>query len=420
MAQSLFRKEAVEAKHNRWLGRICLAQPVSLWVLSIFSLCAAALVVLFLVFGHYTKRSRVVGQLMPMRGMATVLAPATGVIARIDVTEGGRVEAGQTVAVLTVPRATLSDGDALAAVEARLRRRAQGLKDTRLADQDLLDAQRNGLVEQLTNARRELEKIREEITTRNQQVTLDEEVLERLQRLRSGNYVSELQIKQQRTQVLEQVSNRQALQRQAIGAERSIAQLEQSLRALPVQRQVGEAGLRTALAQLEQEQVETLARGELALTAQVSGVVATQLFKPGQAVEAGQPLMSVLPQDGRLEAGLLVPSRAIGFIDPGDKVLLRYQAYPYQKFGHQEGRVKQISRSALSPVEVAALMDGLGAVSEPMYRVTVSLSRQDILAYGKPEQLKPGMALEADILGERSRLIEWIFEPLYSHGGLSL
>lgn len=420
MAQSLFRKEAVEAKHNRWLGRICLAQPVSLWVLSIFSLCAAALVVLFLVFGHYTKRSRVVGQLMPMRGMATLLAPATGVIARIDVTEGGRVEAGQTVAVLTVPRATLSDGDALAAVEARLRRRAQGLKDTRLADQDLLDAQRNGLVEQLTNARRELEKIREEITTRNQQVTLDEEVLERLQRLRSGNYVSELQIKQQRTQVLEQVSNRQALQRQAIGAERSIAQLEQSLRALPVQRQVGEAGLRTALAQLEQEQVETLARGELALTAQVSGVVATQLFKPGQAVEAGQPLMSVLPQDGRLEAGLLVPSRAIGFIDPGDKVLLRYQAYPYQKFGHQEGRVKQISRSALSPVEVAALMDGLGAVSEPMYRVTVSLSRQDILAYGKPEQLKPGMALEADILGERSRLIEWIFEPLYSHGGLSL
>lgn len=79
----------------------------------------------------------------------------------------------------------------------------------------------------------------------------------------------------------------------------------------------------------------------------------------------------------------------------------------------------RISRSALSSGELGALT-GSAQQSEPFYRVTVSLVRQVITAYGKPEPLKPGMLFDADILGERRRLIEWIFEPLYSlRGGVS-
>lgn len=162
--------------------------------------------------------------------------------------------------------------------------------------------------------------------------------------------------------------------------------------------------------------MQTQASGALVVKAPVTGVVATQVTKPGQAVQAGQPLMTLLPGDGRLEAELLVPSRAIGFIGPGDRVLLRYQAFPYQKFGHQEGRVAAISRSALSPGELGAL-NGNAQQGEPFYRVKVTLARQMITAYGNPETLKPGMLVDADVLGERRALVEWIFEPLYSLGG---
>ena len=40
-----------------------------------------------------------------------------------------------------------------------------------------------------------------------------------------------------------------------------------------------------------------------------------------------------------------------------------------------------------------------------------------MLAYGRPEPLRPGMLLEADILGERRKLHEWLLEPLYSLRG---
>ena len=415
MTQPLFRPEVLAAKRTSWLGGISLAQPVRLWVLTAFAAFVALAVILFLVFGTYTRRSRVVGQLVPVQGMATVLAPATGVVTRVDIPEGGRVQAGQTIAIISVPRATVAGGDTVAALQQRLARRADGLQSAQSAQQQLLDAQATGLTSQLATARRELAQINAEVATRQEQVRLANETLERLRQLRDDKYVSELQLKQQEATALAQVSEVQILQRQAIATRRLIAQLQQATQELPGQRQASQAGFQRDLALLEQEQVELQARGELAIAAPVAGVIATQLFKPGQAVQAGQPLVSVLPGNGALEAELLVPSRAIGFIDPGDEVLLRYQAYPYQKFGHHQGRVARISRSTVSAGSPAS-PTGNGP-SEPYYRVNVALARQAITAYGQPEALKPGMVLDADVLGERRTLIEWVLEPLYSLQG---
>jgi membrane fusion protein len=92
-------------------------------------------------------------------------------------------------------------------------------------------------------------------------------------------------------------------------------------------------------------------------------------------------------------------------------VVLRYQAYPYQKFGQHYGRVADISRSALNSADVIALTGNQSR--QPLYRVTVNLDQQAISAYGKSQPLKTGMALNADILMDRRSLIEWAFEPIY-------
>jgi membrane fusion protein len=121
----------------------------------------------------------------------------------------------------------------------------------------------------------------------------------------------------------------------------------------------------------------------------------------GQAVTAGAVLASVLPAQARLQAHLFAPSSAIGFVREHQAVLLRYHAYPYQKFGHQRGEVIDVSRAPVA-----------GSDAEPVYRVTVALERQDITAYGETMPLTPGMRLDADVLLDRRRLIEWIFEPV--------
>lgn len=107
---------------------------------------------------------------------------------------------------------------------------------------------------------------------------------------------------------------------------------------------------------------------------------------------------------GHLQARLTVPSRAIGSIAPGDRILLRIRAFPYQKFGLQAGRVTSISARPVVP----AVAGG----TEPAYRVFVELEKQAIVARGESMPLRAGMRLDADVPGERRRLYQWVLQPL--------
>lgn len=416
MSQDLFRKEVFEARRSNWLGGISLVQPVSLWGLAVCAAIAASMVALYFLLGSYTWRSTVSGQLVPNKGLAVVVAPASGVVSELKIVEGDEVSEGQPLAIVTVPRATITVGDTVKALEDRLEQRRQGLLDSLAAEQEILAAQEAGLSNQLVQAKRELAQVESEIDTRRDQIQIAEETLQRLRQLEDERYVSLLQIKQQESNALSWRAELQSMQRQATTIARGVTQLEQNLRELPEQLRMAEAGYRRDLAMLDQEQVETQASGALSVNAPVSGVVAVQVTKLGQAVQAGQPILILMPSGSALEAELLVPSRAVGFVEPGDSVLLRYQAYPYQKFGHHAGIVSRISRSAIDPRQIQAPGSNQNS-GEPYYRVTVDLVKQTVPAYGREEQLMPGMSLDADILGERRRLIEWLLEPIYSIQG---
>ena len=99
-------------------------------------------------------------------------------------------------------------------------------------------------------------------------------------------------------------------------------------------------------------------------------------------------------------------------------MLIRYQAYPYQKFGHQQGEVETVAKTALPTHEINGLGNPQGNnSSESLYRVRVKLAAQTVNAYGHPQPLQAGMLLDADVLQEQRRLYEWVLEPLYSLTG---
>lgn len=416
MTEPLFRPEVLEAKRRSWLGGLSLAQPLSLWLLAGFAMLAAVAIILFLVIGEYTRRSRVVGQLIPDLGLATVMAPVTGVVTQPMPEEGERVERTDALVVISVPRATTADGDTAVGLRAGLQQQRAGIEQGFRSQSALVAAQTVGYTGQLGAARQEFAQINAAIATQREQVRIAQETQERFRTLAAQNYVSEVQLKQQEQASLEQVATLQNLQRQATAARRNLLQIDQALRELPVQQSTQAATQMRELAQLEQQRLQVEASGEILVKAPVAGLVASRLIERGQSVQAGQPLLTVLPDGSKLQAQLLVPSRAVGFIAPGDSVVLRYQAFPHQKFGHHRGTVMRISRSALSPEGLGALV-GNAQAGEPYYRVVVELSAQSITAYGKAEPLRPGMLLEADILGERRKLYEWVLEPLYSLTG---
>ena len=130
----------------------------------------------------------------------------------------------------------------------------------------------------------------------------------------------------------------------------------------------------------------------------------------GQFADPRRLQLEIVPNNSVLQAELLVATRAIGFVRPGQKVKIKYEAFPYQNFGTYTGQIINVSQTIVTSADAS----GPIALKEPAYRVTASLERPDIDAYGKKIPLQADMLLSADIILEQRSLVRWFLDPLLS------
>ena len=414
----LFRSEALSNQQRDWLGSIQLIRPVSLALLTGFVVLVAAAVAAYLMLGEYTRKARVSGYLVPDRGVIRLVAPQLATVVESHVTEGASVKRGDVLFVLAVGQATLS-GDTQAAVQSSLAARERSLQGAVRQRSQLEQTQIAALDAQVADMRRELDAMVAEADLQRQRLALAQDALAQYESLRNDNFVSSAQVRAKAEDVLGVKAQLQSLERQRTTRLREIAALQAQRSELPLRTLAVHGESDRDLAALAQQSAESEARQRIVVRAPQDGVVTGVLAAPGQNVTPTAALASLLPADAKLQAHLFAPSSAVGFVRADQTVQLRYQAFPYQKFGHQAGAVAQVSRSPLQAAELAGLPLPAVVVAsgEPLYRITVTLNQQSVAAYGHAQTLSPGMQLEADVQLDRRRLIEWLFEPVLGIAG---
>lgn len=417
----LFRAEAVSEQQNAWLGSVLLtpkpshtlytgvATALMLGVLGLFS------------FGEYTRKARIGGWLAPEQGLIQIIAPQAGVLTQVRVTEGSEVAAGAPLAVLSAERRSETLGATQGEVVRALRARRDSLVAERARHQALFaqqiaaqEARLGVMAAEARDLEREFELVRARV------VLADQEAV-RQRALRARDLVTDTTLRTAEEDALDQALALQTLERQRTTLARARLEIEAAQAEAPLREQLQLAEIDRAVATLEQEIAEAEAQREIIITAPQAGAVTALQAAAGGSVNPAEPLMTLVPAGATLEARLYGPSRSIGFVRPGQRVLMRYAAFPYQKFGYYEGVVKSVSRATVGPAELAehaaASIGGLAASTEPVYRITVTLDSQTATAYGAPAPLQPGMTLEADVLIETRRIYEWVLDPLYSLTG---
>lgn len=412
---SLFRPEAINGQRQNWLGSITLVRPLSLSVFTAGAVVCAVAVTCFLCWGEYTRKARVSGYLVPDRGLLPVQPPAGATIVSREVSEGQVVRRGDLLFVLSLDSST-AQGDTQASIQRSLGARDQSLQQSSQQRAQLLQEQLHDLGQRIAGKQRELEAAGEDDRVREQGLTLARQTLADWEGLKRDNYVSAAQVRLKQREVLDLESQRLGLKGRIEALQRELQSLDAQRRELPLRAQTQQGEIERERAALAQQGAESEARRRFELRAAEDGVVTAVQAEPGQVVTPGLALAKLVPAQARLLAHLYAPSSAVGFLQTSQPVQLRYQAFPYQKFGHQRGQIAQVSRTPLGAAELSALPLGpaAGARGEPLYRITVSLDRQSVAAYGQDQALAVGMQLDADVLLERRRLIEWIFEPLLS------
>ena len=411
----LFRREAIEAHRQQWMGEVRLVRPVSMSVLVVVLVAVAIAVGSWLVLGEYTRKAHVRGVLVPDRGWIRLVSPQLATVAERRVAQGQAVRAGDVLFVLSLDQ-HVGDGNAQQRVQRSLRARQESLSETLEARQRLSREQETALSERLAGLRQEIAQIATEIELQRQRLALSQQTLARLESLREERFVSTAQINTKSEEVLALRAQLVSLERQRSTLMRDVAALEGQRRELPLQERARAGELQRAAQALAQESAENDAKHEMLIRAPQDGTLAAVLAEPGQSVSPDVALASLVPADTRLQAHLYAPSSALGFIRPEQPVRLRVAAFPHQKFGHQAGAVLQVSSTPLQAGELAALPLAVKP-DEPLYRVTVKLEHQYVMAYGREQPLAAGMQLDADVMLERRRLVEWLFAPVLGIAG---
>lgn len=391
-----------------------------MWIVAAVATSLAVALIAYACIGTYARKARVNGVLVPHGGEINIAAPVIGRVAELRVKEGDAVQAGDVLLVLDTDRVTAVAGsteDMAAIVGEKIEAKRSALANERSLreTQARLRQQANG--DRMLALDAELRKLEDELALARRRRDLAAQSVARYEELAKNNFVSPIQVQQQHEALLDQDSRLQALERTRLALQRDRATVAADQRQIVVQVATDLAAVDRELAGLGQEASENAARRSAAVVAPRAGVVTAVAIGAGQFVSVGQSLAAVMPAGAALEAHLYAPTRTVGFVVPGQAVLVRYAAYPYQKFGLYAGKVTAISQSAFAPSDLPPALQtlfGRQAVPEALYRVTVALDAQHVDAYGQRQPLKSGMALEADIVQDRRRIVEWMLEPLFA------
>jgi membrane fusion protein len=415
----LFRQEALAEQQDRWLGTVLVVPRISQSLIVGFIALVLAGVVALFAGGDYTRKARLGGWLAPEQGLIQIVTPLPGVLTQFQATEGLEVAAGTTVAVLSAERRSEAVGATQGEVVRQLLARRESLRAERRQYEDLFAQQAAALRQRLAALEAEAGDLDGEIELQHERLELSRKAVAWQRDLRNRDIGLERELQAAQEGALDQALALQSLERVRTALGRSRLELSAELEELPHRRDLQLAETDRATAELDQQLAEAEAARQIVITAPEAGTVTALQAFPGKSVGPDEPLLTLVPVGSKLEARLYGPSRAIGFVRPGQRAQLRYEAFPHQKFGRYEGVVRSVSRSTIGPAELSdevARLPGL-VPGEPVYRITVELAAQTATAYGEAVPLQPGMQLEADILIETRRIYQWVLDPLYSLTG---
>lgn len=233
---------------------------------------------------------------------------------------------------------------------------AADLKDLQVARKNLRNQRElNHLVmtiqEQIKNSDKnnyaaQLKMLDDEIEIQTKRQEIYAENYDRFKKLAAIGYLSFNQLSQKNDELLTQSTKVSQMNRDRIALSNNVKNVE-SLKAVALaQQKIEDLRLANSDLDVQRESRGATTRREAIVLAPIAGrVTAIQAYK-GQTVNSGQPILAIVPKDAVLIAKVAVPSSAIGFLKVGQPALLRYAAFPYQKFGTQRGLVISINQAS--------------------------------------------------------------------------
>ena len=118
-------------------------------------------------------------------------------------------------------------------------------------------------------------------------------------------------------------------------------------------------------------------------------------------VQAGEELLSILPDGEDLLLEVKVLNRDIGFIREGMKAKVKMATFPFQEFGTINGEVVKVSPNAIVDKELGLI-----------FPTRIKLSQHSIQVRGRNVVFTPGMSANGEIVTRKKSILTFLIEPV--------
>tara|TARA_B100000700_G_scaffold37687_1_gene37322 strand:- start:4006 stop:5250 length:1245 start_codon:yes stop_codon:yes gene_type:complete len=410
---SLFRKEAIAQQSERLTGVITLAQPLSIKLTVVTLSSVAAAVIVFLFTAEYSRKETVRGFLMPSKGVIQSFANQGGTIEKLHVKEGDSVIKGQALASIVVQQNDSQGLDLSSQLVEQLTEKIKLLNHEVMQTKVLQKQEILNLEAQQTLLNEEKLALQSQLTLADEKLDLVQSQQANFNQLNKSGFLSNIEREQQQQALLDVKQEKKNLARILMQQNNQLSQLRFNLANVPQQYALRISNLKREISDTQNQLSQLKSNYSYTITASNNGVVTGIQVVEGEVLSQAKLLLHIIPEGSELVAELLLPTRSAGFIEIGNETRLRFDAFPYQRFGFINSTISRIDKALITPNEVRLPV----TLQEPVYRLRATLNQQQMSAHGKAFELKSGMLFEADIMLEQRTLIEWLLEPLYSLKG---
>jgi len=407
---SIFRPEVLEHRSYRLHGEVVVAQRLSMELSVWLIVLIVAGVSAWLIVGTYARTEIARGTLVTDQPSAQIIPLTPGLVERLFVRDGAKVRVGTPIGLIKADRQDEAGSSVGRGGLATLDRRLIVADEQMQLAKAFEQKERTRLRANVQSAIAKLTEIASQIAIQEQLVASNKELFEQLSGVVQKGFVSRVQYEARRQNWLSSQQQLGALRQQKVALEQEWTGTIATLNELSGETLKRVNEVRSSAGALEQQRVELQGANAYRLISPIAGTITGLQTGVGSPTRPNQPLMTIVPDGSSVRAEIYAPSKAIGFIRLGQEVRLMYDSFPFQRFGTFQGRVASISRTALDPrdLQVALKFD------EPVYRISVSIDRQWVDAYGQRVRLQPGMTLAGSIVLERQSFLQWLLMPLHS------
>lgn len=412
----MFRQVALDNQKMKWRGRALLLPGIPFWITAGLSLFFIIAFLTFVIVGSYNRRVSVTGEISTYPRAAHVYSAVRGVVVKQFVTEGELIKAGSPVYQIDVSKSTrngvVSDNQRRD-INNQLARITQMISRLESSKKDTLEM----LEKQKAQYTRAFQHSTDIIRRAQEGIRIIKENMENYRQYQAKGLINKDQLTNQVALYYQQQSSLLGLSGQNEQNALQITALESQIhiKAADYDNQIYQMELQRYERQKELLNID--ADGAIVVRALTDGRLDSLSVTVGQMVNAGDSLLQLTPYNvDHYSLILWVPNDAIPYINAGDRVNIRYEAFPAEKFGQFAGTVSVISKTPASPQE---MMTWQGAPRDaptaaiPYYKVIVRPEKQSVAYSGKRLSLENGMKAQSTLFLEKRKIYQWMLSPFY-------